>query len=213
MDLLANRPNVLFSTFVRNEKVELVYLTKMRRDAYYRRLITALTIVTRVHGTEVWKVKGRTHRENGPAATDANGVQYWYKHGKIHRDERINGIQQPASHCISADKSVEYTSWYLNSLLGRADGIDAPAYIKHDILTGDKELRWYKDDKLHRETGPANIVMVGTDIKEMWFLYGDYVNINLLQDEIDLTDAKIEKLTNRKECLKQILKMKNENKN
>ena len=84
MNSLSTKPNVLFSVFMRNWNVNLVKLTNLARNVYYRRMIVALTVITHNDGSSNWIVCGRHHRDDGPACiTDA--VKLWSKHGLHHR--------------------------------------------------------------------------------------------------------------------------------
>jgi len=67
-----------------------------------------------------------------------DGVQYWYKNGKKHRDDG------PAA--IFPDGTQE---WFKNGKHHREDG---PA-----IIGADGSQSWYKKGKVHRDDGPAVI--------------------------------------------------------
>ena len=53
--------------------------------------------------TKWWYLKGKSHREDGPAIEEANGSKYWYLKGKLHREDG------PAIECADGTKH-----WYLN---------------------------------------------------------------------------------------------------
>jgi hypothetical protein len=55
------------------------------------------------NGDKYWYLKGKLHREDGPAVEGANGRKYWYLNGKIHREDG------PAVEGANGKKS-----WYLN---------------------------------------------------------------------------------------------------
>jgi hypothetical protein len=67
---------------------------------------------------------------------DADGDEYWYKNGKLHRD---------AAPAIQAANGNMY--WYQNDELYREDG---PAV---EAARGNKF--WYQHNELHRTDGPA----------------------------------------------------------
>ena len=88
------------------------------------------------NGTKEWRLNGKLHREDGPAAEYANGTKYWYLNGKLHREdgpavERANG----------------YKEWRLNGKLHREDG---PAV---EYSNGTKA--WWLN---HGEVDPETIV-------------------------------------------------------
>jgi hypothetical protein len=37
---------------------------------------------TSKYGTKEWRLNGKLHREDGPAVEYADGVKYWFYHGK-----------------------------------------------------------------------------------------------------------------------------------
>ena len=80
------------------------------------------TCTTYSNGTKEWRLNGKLHREDGPAAESANGTKEWWLNGKRHREdgpayEHPNGTKQ----------------WWLNGKRHREDG---PAIEWAD---GDKE--------------------------------------------------------------------------
>jgi hypothetical protein len=69
------------------------------------------------NGTHFWYKDGKIHREDGPAIIYSDGTHFWYKDGKRHREDgpaiiRPNG----------------YQSWYIND-----------KHITNDIIN------WAKD--------------------------------------------------------------------
>ncbi len=135
MNLLAKRPNVLFSVFVRNENVELVYLTQLHRDVYYHKLIASLTVMTHNNALQSWHVKRRMHRDGGPAYITI-GCKMWYKHGRVHRDD---------------GPALEYSNgsyeWRLNGLQHRDGLLPSSMTIRGD----DIYHQWYRHGDLHRD--------------------------------------------------------------
>jgi hypothetical protein len=79
-------------------------------------------------GSKTWYLKGKCHREDGPAVEYADGSKAWYLNGKLHRE---NG---PAIECADGDKS-----WWINGKLHREDG---PA-----IEYADGCKYWYLNDE------------------------------------------------------------------
>ena len=54
-------------------------------------------------GNKFWRLHGRLHREDGPAAEWAGGTKQWYLNGKFHR------IDGPALECMDGS-----TQWWLH---------------------------------------------------------------------------------------------------
>ena len=79
-------------------------------------------------GDRIWRLDGKLHRTDGPAAEYANGDKWWYKNGQIHREggpatEHANGARM----------------WCQEGQMHRTDG---PALVRAD---GTKE--WHLDGK------------------------------------------------------------------
>jgi hypothetical protein len=55
------------------------------------------------YGTEYWYKDGKIHREDGPAYISKNGTKAWYKDGDLHREDG------PA---VIHPNGTQY--WYLN---------------------------------------------------------------------------------------------------
>ena len=83
------------------------------------------------NGDKHWYLNGKLHREDGPAAENANG-KYWYLNGKLHREDG------PAAEHADGSKY-----WYLNDQLHRENG---PA-----IESANGNKYWYLNGKLHSE--------------------------------------------------------------
>jgi len=83
------------------------------------------------YGSKFWYKNGKLHREDGPAVEGISGSKYWYKNGQLHRED---------------GPAVEYT---------------------------DGSKLWWLHGQRHREDGPAVEYYDGT--KE-WWLYGRKVN-------------------------------------
>lgn len=103
-------------------------------------------------GTKYWYKNGKLHREDGPAIERADGTKYWYQHGQYHREDGP-AIEQ-------ADGAKK---WFQHGELHRDDG---PA-----IEYPDGTKNWFKNGKLHREDGPAIEYPDGT---KKWFQNGEY---------------------------------------
>ena len=90
------------------------------------------TVKVKANGTRIWYLKGRRHREDGPAVEYANGSKEWYLNGKLHREDG------PAIEYSGGDKC-----WYINGKFHREDG---PAI---EWASGTKV--WYLNDKEYTE--------------------------------------------------------------
>ena len=55
------------------------------------------------NGSKFWYLKGKLHREDGPACEWASGTKWWYLNDKLHREDG------PASEWADGSKY-----WYLN---------------------------------------------------------------------------------------------------
>jgi len=106
------------------------------------------------HGTIMWLVGDKLHREGGkPAVIHPDGSKEWWFLGHTHRGEDKPAVTHP-------DGTQE---WYKNGLRHREK--DKPAVIKSD---GTQE--WWKQGDLHREGDrPAIIKPDGT---QKWFKGG-----------------------------------------
>lgn len=129
MNVLFNKPNLLFLIFVRNQNRALL-LSKLRRPIYRTKLIKALTtIVIRKNGDRAWWLNGMRHREDGPAEICADGSQMWWLNDKRHRDDGPAAILSNGTYV-----------WAKNGKWHRDDG---PAIIFPDGLK-----MWYNDDRV-----------------------------------------------------------------
>jgi hypothetical protein len=115
-------------------------------------------VTTNEYGTIFYALKGKLHREDGPAVIYSDGDQFWYQNGKVHREDG------PA---VIYPNGVQY--WYQNGLRHREDG-PAVIYSNGDQL-------WYQNGKLHREDGPALIYANGN---QLYYKFG--VQLNSLND-------------------------------
>jgi hypothetical protein len=62
------------------------------------------TVKVWANGNKEWLLKGKRHREDGPAVEYANSYKAWYLNGKLHREDG------PAVEYANGNKY-----WYLNS--------------------------------------------------------------------------------------------------
>ena len=60
---------------------------------------------TAKNGDTTWRMRGKLHREDGPALEGTDGYKAWCMYGKLHR---LNG---PAVEFANGE-----TSWYLNGV-------------------------------------------------------------------------------------------------
>jgi hypothetical protein len=127
MNILKDRPNLLFLVFLRNQNKNCLVIPKLRRAIYLLKMIKALTVIKIydkectigemrfVAGGKAYYLNGKFHRADGPAVIWPDGYQVYYINGKRHR---VNG---PA---IIAPNG--YQAYWLNGKRHRADG---PAII------------------------------------------------------------------------------------
>jgi hypothetical protein len=99
------------------------------------------------YGNKYWYRNGKLHREDGPAVEYSDGHKEWWVNGKPHRE---NG---PAIKWCNGDKE-----WYWDGERHRKDG---PAV---ECINGYKA--WYNNGKRHNIYGPAIIYVNG--YKEYW---------------------------------------------
>ena len=131
MDILSNRPNILFLVWVRTNRLGFVY-TKLGQPIYKRKYVKAKTVITHpdhlqynytvnyiIHredgpaqkwkrnNAELWYYGGLLHREDGPSVTYEDGTQYWHQDGKLHR------LYGPATIIAKYDMSGGFAyGWY-----------------------------------------------------------------------------------------------------
>jgi len=183
MEVLAQRPNVLFVALAR--RYNLYYkcvkvLTSLHKEIYHEKLLKALltksTEVIQEHERlEVTKytINKILHNSKGPAVIVKNILsnnivrnEWWYK-GKKHRDEN-----KPAIIVRDPDIRKFETFWFSHGQLHRDDG---PAYVVLD----DVEI-WFKNGKRHCDDGPA-LTHYGRDgfpVAQKWYKYGKLTQYN-----------------------------------
>ncbi len=134
MDLLLEI-KILIAAFDQETWVKLVmYDNSFHKYAYTiygrKQFIDLFTVLTINNVYTVYKLFGKRHRDDGPAAIYAYGAQCWYQNGKLHRDD-LPAIIYP--------NGTRY--WYQNGKLHRNHG---PA-----IIHSNGEHYWYQNGKLH----------------------------------------------------------------
>jgi len=117
MDILKNRPNVLFLIAVRKPDLyyKLLCIKKLLSDTYRQKVVRALSTYEQLKGygicmTEIWRVNGKIHRENGPAFIDRYKhriLMEWCINGELHNE---NG---PATMDFDYEGNISH-EWYLN---------------------------------------------------------------------------------------------------
>ena len=112
-----------------------------------------------------FNMKGKCHREDGPAVEYTDGHKEWYKNGKSHREDG------PAVECVNGPKY-----WFKNGLLHRENG-PAAEYA-------DGEKWWIKNGLLHREDGPA--VELADGDKEYFYNDKKYMGIKTNEEWISM---------------------------
>ena len=63
-------------------------------------------------GIKTWHLRGKWHREDGPAIEYPDGTKHWYLHGKTHREDGP-AYEQPDG----------YKEWYLHGEQARPEQI------------------------------------------------------------------------------------------
>lgn len=132
------------------------------------------TVETDEEGTVVerWKLKGKYHREDGPAHVETNPDGYrreeWWIGGRKHREDG------PAEITTEPD-GFRGEEWWINGLRHREGG---PAFIT-TYPDGTHRDEWWINDRRHREDGPA-VIQKGPDegsIHEEWWINGKKVGV------------------------------------
>jgi uncharacterized ParB-like nuclease family protein len=115
MNILKDKPNLLFLIWVRNQNKNFLVVSKLRRPLYLVKMIKALTTIrvfakecevdgrTFAAGSKAYYLNGERHRVDGPAVIHHDGTKVYYLNGKCHR------VDGPA--IIYPDG---YQSYYIN---------------------------------------------------------------------------------------------------
>ena len=106
-----------------------------------------------------WYINGKHHREGGPAIIKSNGRVEWYEYGKLHKidgpaviikgDENIIEFWVDGVLNMIHNLTTNTKLYYINGNLNREH--DKPSFVNDD------KLIWYKNNKIHRDGGPAII--------------------------------------------------------
>jgi len=139
MDILSNRPNILFPIWVRNQNIHFLLNNKLRRPIYRIKLINALTTIKNGINNGIyfkfWTVNGKYHRDDGPAYI--NGIS----------NDNPNGTEN---------------AYYRNSKRHRDDGPTIISGISKDNPNGTSH-EYFRNGKCHRDDGPAIIRGISKD--------------------------------------------------
>ena len=109
-------------------------------------------LVVDEYGTKRWYKDGSLHRADGPAVVFVNDYKEWYYKGVF-----VGEGDHPNPELWARLTSVEANGGpLLNGCVEYLDGVK----------------RWYKDDQLHREDGPA---VEWPDGDTDWWLNGRYL--------------------------------------
>ena len=123
------------------------------------------------NGSEIWYMYGVKHRYDGPAVYDVMTNQtIWYEFGMVHRNDG------PAVVNYSDDKRFCNNYWYKYGVI--ENDKDSPAYIKFNIMSREVVARYYyKQGLLHREQGPAMVVIQDDMECRWWYQDGKFHNL------------------------------------
>ena len=104
-------------------------------------------------GNEYWYKNGKLHRDNDLPAAISLRSQCWYKNGEIHRENDLPAVTSPNG----------YQGWYKNGEFHRDN--DLPA-----IISPNGYQAWYKNGKLHRDTDLPSVIY--PDGYQEWYKNG-----------------------------------------
>ena len=109
-------------------------------------------------GNKFWYKDDEYHREDGPAIEWKDGTKYWYRNGRLHREDG------PAAEFNNGGKRWSYKGIFAGNgdkpnpaLWARLTSFEANGgpLLNGCIVAADGDKHWFKDDKIHREDGPA----------------------------------------------------------
>lgn len=109
---------------------------------------------------------GLIHNENGPAIKYKDGSMGWYIKGKKHREDGP-AMEYPDG----------YREWYINGIKITESEFNVwkTTTEGNGLFINDKgDKFWYKNDKLHREDGPA----VESSESKQWWINGRLHRVN-----------------------------------
>lgn len=142
---LGMKTYVQLFTYIKNNNTEYYLFNKLHSNYDHPAQID-------IYGIQWWYYHGTMHRENDQPAIICDSWKRWYIHGNLHREK-----DQPALVMNSCKK------WYIHGNLHREN--DQPAII---YASGIQE--WYYHGKLHRDNDkPAIIYANGS---REWFYHG-----------------------------------------
>jgi hypothetical protein len=150
----------LFEEIAKNTNLELnadVILTDEQIEKFKSQgiKIKLLETHTDIDGVQKWYKNGKLHRDGDQPAVitrPVNGDQYWYQDGKRHRDG-----DKPAMILLS----IGSRGWYQNGKQHRDNGPSR--------TFADGTEFWYQNGKQHRDDGPAVTYANGT---QRWYHNG-----------------------------------------
>lgn len=110
-------------------------------------------------GVEYRNVKGKLHREDGPAVIQADGTEIWYWQGKMHREDGgptmllCDGTIYYHCHNVrhredgpSVIIPGKLEAWYQNGVVHRVDG---PAFVYYNHNGSIRKVEWWLENKLY----------------------------------------------------------------
>jgi len=103
-------------------------------------------------GTKEWYQNGNLHREDGPAIEYVDGGKFWY----------YKGIFAGAGDKPNTKLWTRLTSHELNG----------GPLLNGCIVELNGAKRWYVNDQLHREDGPA---VERVDMYKLWYFNGEFL--------------------------------------
>jgi len=143
MNLLIDRPNLLFMVFVRNLNKNMLVIRKLGRPLYRVKIANILVRHSKYKsGKQEWRVNGMLHRETGPAVIFKDGTKYWYCCDMLHRDTRdATGNIGPAMEYADG-----YKAWYR---FGQRHRLKGPA-----VIWTNGSLEYWRHDKRIQAQNP-----------------------------------------------------------
>jgi hypothetical protein len=130
----------------------------------------------RSNGVESWYQLGLLHRDDGPSITELDGTWSFYDHGRQHRDDDL-----PATFLFdytdieaSSEEGVRVVvEWIAKDALNRPQSF-GPACFEYWPETGAWAARYYYNDTLHNDFGPASIYVPSEGDPELrHYLHGE----------------------------------------
>jgi|SRR5579859_1064158 len=143
------------------------------------------------YGTKRWYLNGLLHREDGPAVEYTDGTKEWYLHGQLHREggpaiehfdsnewylnDKRHREDGPAVKYFGLKENRDYEWWYHGeeiACLSQEEFLHEIAKKNSLSICETDEYgtkRWYLNDLLHREDGPAVKDACGNKV---WYLRG-----------------------------------------